>query len=98
MPIKAFFAAVIVAVTVAACTRRGAVVRVDVPDASGLTAESPVRFRGTQIGHVRAILPLRNGSRLELVLDRPDAPVRAADRVAVLPDGIFGASFVDIVP
>ena len=86
-----------VALVTAACTASGTSVQVEVPSANGLSIDSPVRFRGTEIGHIEAIVRTRAGARLEILL-APKAPVRAADRVAVRPEGIFGASFVDIIP
>lgn len=81
----------------AACRGTDMAVNADVPSATGLSIDSPVRFRGTDIGRVQAVTPARTGARLSLLLART-APVRAGDHVAVRPDGIFGATFVDIVP
>lgn len=80
-----------------ACHGTEIAVNADVPSAAGISVDSPVRFRGTDIGRVQGMTPTRGGARLDLLIAR-SAPVRAADRVAVRPDGLFGASFVDIVP
>lgn len=83
---------------VAACSSRSTTVIVDLPVANGIASGTPVRFHGMDIGHVRSITPTRDGVRIQLSIDRQDAPVRTADRVAVQPEGIFGAYVIAIVP
>lgn len=82
----------------ARCSARGPTIVADIPTTSRVDVGTTVRFRGTEIGHVTRVTPIRIGVHLELTLNRSDALVRTDDHVAVRPDGIFGGVFVDIVP
>ena len=82
-----------------ACKRSGnRTVYADVPVAGSLKEGAPVKFRGIDIGLVRKLTLLRSGVRLELLIQRPDAPLQINDRVAVRPTGTFGDEVVEIVP
>ena len=82
-----------------ACTRsRNRTVYAEVPTAGSLKEGSSVKFGGIDIGVVRSVTPLRSGARLELLIQRPDAPLQIDDRVAIHPVGVFGEETVMIVP
>jgi ABC-type transporter Mla subunit MlaD len=82
-----------------ACKRSGnRTVYADVPAAGSLKEGAPVKFRGIDIGLVRKLTLLRSGVRLELLIQRPDAPLQINDRVAVRPTGTFADEVVEIVP
>jgi ABC-type transporter Mla subunit MlaD len=85
-------------VLMAGCSRHGATIAADVPTSAHVVPGTTVRFRGTDVGHVTSVAPIRSGVHVELVLNRVDAPVRADDRIAIRVDGIFGATIVDILP
>ena len=80
------------------CSERGRIIHAELPAAPDVKVGAPVRFHGVDIGEVRALTPERHALRAELLITRADAPVRARDRVAVRPIGIFGDVAVDIVP
>lgn len=83
----------------AACRRSGdRRVYVEVPTAGNLKEGSSVKFGGIDVGHVQRLTLLHSGVRLELLIDRSDAPLQANDLVAVRPVGIFGDETVVIMP
>ena len=82
-----------------ACRQSGnRTVYVEVSTAGNLEEGSPVKFGGIDIGRVRRLTLLRSSVRLELLIQRSDAPLQVNDRVAVRPIGIFGAEAVEIIP
>ena len=40
---------------------------------------------------------MREATRVNVVLDGPNAPLHTADRVALVPDGVLGASALEII-
>lgn len=83
----------------AACRRSGdRTVYVELPTAGHLKEGSPIAFGGIDIGRVQRLTPLDSSVRLELLIQRADAPLQAGDRVAVRPVGIFGDETVVIMP
>ena len=80
-----------------ACGRSQPTISVAFTAVPGLHIGAPLRFRGLAIGHVESIHPMREGAKVNVVLDRADAPLRMADRIAVVPDGILGASALELV-
>jgi ABC-type transporter Mla subunit MlaD len=82
-----------------ACRRSGdRTVYVELPTAGHLKEGAPVVFGGIDIGRVRRLTPLPSSVRLELLIQRADAPLQAGDQVAVRPVGIFGDETVVIMP
>lgn len=83
----------------AGCGRSGnRTVYVDVPTAGHLKEGSPVKFGSIDIGRLRRLTLLHSGVRLELLIERSDAPLQYDDLVAVRPVGVFGYETVVIVP
>ena len=80
-----------------ACARSQPTISVAFAAVPGLQVGAPLRFRGIAIGHVESIDPMREQTKVNVVLDGPDAPLRTADRIALVPDGVFGASSLEIV-
>jgi ABC-type transporter Mla subunit MlaD len=77
---------------------RDRIVVTELPAAPGIKEGSQVIFRGIEIGRVERLTLEHSGVRLALRIGRPDAPLRAGDRVALRPLGIFGEVAVHIVP
>ena len=73
-------------------------VYVELPTAGHLKEGAPVLFGGIDIGRVQRLTLLHSSVRLELLIQRADAPLQAGDRVAVDPIGIFGDETVVIMP
>jgi ABC-type transporter Mla subunit MlaD len=87
----------ILAALLSACARSQPTLTVAFATAPGLQIGAPLRFRGVAIGHVAAIDPQRELTHVVVALDRRDAPLRSADRIALVPDGVFGVSSLEIV-
>lgn len=86
-----------VIVMLSACARSQPSISVAFTAVPGLQVGAPLRFRGVAIGHVRSIDPMRQETKVNVVLDGPAAPLHTADRIALVPDGVFGASALEIV-
>lgn len=100
MPVKFRWLSLLALLTLpAACRRSGdRTVYVELPASGHLKEESSVKFGGIDIGRVQRLTQLHSGVRLELLIQRADAPLQAGDRVAVRPIGIFGEETVVIMP
>jgi len=82
-----------------ACRRGERVVHTMLPSAAPRVAVgSPVLFRGVEIGTVQRLTLDHAGVRLDLRIERRDAPLRTGDRVALRVLGLLGDGVVDIVP
>jgi len=82
-----------------ACSDRGGrVVHALLPAARSLREGVPVRYRGIVVGKLTTMRIVDSGLRLDLDIQRGDAPLRAADQVRISPVGIFGDAEVEIVP
>ena len=66
-------------------------------EAPGLRVGDRVEYRGLAVGSVSALAIPDGRVHLTLTLTRQDVPLRASDRVRVVADGVFGASYVEIV-
>ena len=73
-------------------------IKVDFPQASGLTVGSAVLFRGVQVGRVVAITPKTNG--VETVLEISPADLRMPPDLIIEPGrfGLIGETVVEINP
>jgi ABC-type transporter Mla subunit MlaD len=80
-----------------AATDRGRV-EASLPQAPGLTEGATVQYRGVNVGIVERIRLTDSAVLMTMRLSRTDVPLRATDRVAIRPSGIFGAQAVQIVP
>ena len=100
MRVKVPWLALLILLTLpAACRRSGdRTVYVELPTAGHLNEDSPVTFGGIEIGRVQGLTPLHANVRVQLLIQRADAPLQAGDRVAVRPVGIFGDETVVIMP
>ncbi|HEX7941423.1 MAG TPA: MCE family protein [Gemmatimonadaceae bacterium] len=68
------------------------------PEARDLREGAIVRYRGIDVGRVTSVRIVDTGVRLDLDIQRADAPLRAADNVRVVAMGMFGDREVEIVP
>lgn len=78
--------------------RHDRVVFTDLAAAPGIREGAPVVFRGVEVGTVERLTLAHSAVRLALRIRRPDAPLRAGDRVAVHTVGLFGDRAIEIVP
>ena len=74
------------------------VVHVIAEEAPGLKRGARVQFRGVDVGHVKQVYFTPGGVRIDLLIERDDAPIRAQDTVRIVSVGAFGAQVVDIQP
>jgi ABC-type transporter Mla subunit MlaD len=68
-----------------------------VREAPSLRVGDRVEYRGLAVGSVTSLEIPDGRVHLTLTLTRPEIPLRATDRVRVVADGVFGASYVEIV-
>jgi len=73
-------------------------IKVDFPQASGITVGSAVLFRGVQVGRVVSITPETNG--IEAVLEISPANLRMTPDITIEPGrfGLIGEALVEITP
>jgi ABC-type transporter Mla subunit MlaD len=74
------------------------VVHVIAEQAPGLKSGATVRYRGVEVGEVRQVYFTPGGVRIDLLIERDDAPIRSQDTVRITSVGPFGAQVVDIHP
>jgi ABC-type transporter Mla subunit MlaD len=74
------------------------VVHVIAEQAPGLKKNAPVQFRGVEVGIVKEVYFTPGGVRIDLLIQRPDVPIRAQDTVRITSVGAFGQQVVDITP
>ncbi|MDB4879505.1 MAG: hypothetical protein JWL60_951 [Gemmatimonadetes bacterium] len=92
-------AVIVAAVLVAACAREHeSVVHVIAEQAHGLKRSAPVQYRGVPVGIVKEVYFTPGGVRIDLLIERPDVPIRTQDTVRIMSLGAFGQQVVDIQP
>ena len=74
------------------------VVHVIAEEAPGLKKGVRVQYRGVDVGQVKQVYFTPGGVRIDLLIERDDAPIRAQDTVRIAAAGAFGAQVVDISP
>ncbi len=74
------------------------IVHVIAEQAPGLKKGARVQYRGVDVGLVRQVYFTPGGVRIDLLLERNDAPIRTQDTVRIVSVGAFGAQVVDIQP
>jgi ABC-type transporter Mla subunit MlaD len=74
------------------------VVHVIAEQAPGLRKSAPVQFRGVEVGLVKEVYFTPGGVRIDLLIQRPDVPIRTQDTVRITSVGAFGQQVVDITP
>ena len=74
------------------------VVHVIAEQAPGLKKSAPVQFRGVEVGLVKEVYFTPSGVRIDLLIQRPDVPIRSQDTVRITSVGAFGQQVVDITP
>jgi ABC-type transporter Mla subunit MlaD len=74
------------------------VVHVIAEQAPGLKKSAPVQFRGVEVGMVKEVYFTPGGVRIDLLIQRPDVPIRTQDTVRITSVGAFGQQVVDITP
>jgi ABC-type transporter Mla subunit MlaD len=74
------------------------VVHVIAEQAPGLKKGVRVLYRGVDVGVVRQVYFTSGGVRIDLLIQRRDAPIRTQDTVRITSVGPFGAQVVDIQP
>lgn len=74
------------------------VVHVIAEQAPGLKKNARVLYRGVDVGMVKQVYFTPGGVRIDLLVEREDAPIRAQDTVRIVSVGAFGAQVVDIQP
>jgi len=88
---------ILAAALVAACAReRENVIHVIAEQAHGLKRNAPVHFRGVPVGLVKEVYFTPGGVRIDLLIERPDVPIRMQDTVRITSLGAFGQQIVDI--
>jgi ABC-type transporter Mla subunit MlaD len=78
--------------------QREHVVHVIAEQAPGLKSGARVQYRGVEVGYVKQVYFTPGGVRIDLVIERDDAPIRTQDTVRLVSVGAFGAQVVDIQP
>lgn len=73
-------------------------VHVIAEQAPGLKQDARVQFRGVDVGYVKQVYFTPGGVRIDLVIERKDAPIRSQDTVHITSVGAFGEQVVDIEP
>jgi ABC-type transporter Mla subunit MlaD len=74
------------------------VVHVIAEEAPGLKKGARVQYRGVDVGLVKQVYFTPGGVRVDVLIERDDAPIRAQDTVRFVSVGAFGAQVVDIQP
>jgi len=92
------FPAVILAAafTMACASEPESVIHVIAEQAHGLKRNAPVHYRGVPVGFVKQVYFTPGGVRIDLLVDRPDVPIRTQDTVRITSLGVFGQQIVDI--
>jgi ABC-type transporter Mla subunit MlaD len=57
-----------------------------------------VQYRGVDVGLVKQVYFTPGGVRIDLLIERDDAPIRTRDTVRIVSVGAFGSQVVDIQP
>jgi ABC-type transporter Mla subunit MlaD len=73
-------------------------VHVIAEQAPGLKKGARVQFRGVDVGYVKQVYFTPGGVRIDLLIERTDAPIRTRDSASIVSVGAFGAQVVDIQP
>ncbi len=73
-------------------------VHVIAEQAPGLKKNARVQFRGVDVGYVKQVYFTPGGVRIDLQIERSDAPIRTRDTVRITSVGAFGEQVVDIRP
>jgi len=71
---------------------------VEFPDVNGITAGSPVTYRGFNIGRVKEINPGSNGIDVTLEISAPDLSIPRNVEITTNRYGLIGETSVDIIP
>lgn len=87
-----------VALTAACAGEHESVVHVIAEQAHGLKRSAPVLYRGVTVGLVKQVYFTPGGVRIDLLIERPDVPIRTQDTVRIKSVGAFGQQVVDIQP
>ena len=74
------------------------IVHVIAEQAPGLKKSARVQFRGVDVGLVKEVYFTPSGVRIDVLLQRPDVPIRAQDTVRIASAGVFGEQVIDIRP
>jgi ABC-type transporter Mla subunit MlaD len=74
------------------------VVHVIAEEAPGLKKGARVQYRGVDVGQVQQVYFTPGGVRVDLLIERADAPIRAQDTVRFAEVGAFGGQVVEIQP
>lgn len=83
----------------AGCSRpRDILVHALVKAAPGLKPGARVQYRGIDVGSVKTVGFTDAGVRIDLLIERRDAPLRRLDQVRVTSLGTFAEQVVEIVP
>jgi ABC-type transporter Mla subunit MlaD len=86
------------ALVLSCAQKRENLVHVIAEQAPGLKKGARVQFRGVDVGLVKQVYFTPGGVRIDLLIERDDAPIRAQDTVRVVSVGAFGTQVVDIRP
>jgi ABC-type transporter Mla subunit MlaD len=78
--------------------KRENLVHVIAEQAPGLKSGARVLYRGVDVGLVKQVYFTPGGVRIDLLIERDDAPIRAQDTVRIVSVGAFGSQVVDIQP
>lgn len=74
------------------------IVHVIAEQAFGLKKSARVQYRGVEVGFVKQVYFTPGGVRIDLLIDRPDVPLRTQDTVRIVSLGAFGEQAVEIAP
>jgi ABC-type transporter Mla subunit MlaD len=86
------------ALVVGCAEKRENIVHVIAEQAPGLKKGQRVLYRGVDVGVVKQVYFTPGGVRIDLLVERDDAPIRTQDTVRILTVGAFGTQVVDIQP
>lgn len=74
------------------------IVHVIAEQAPGLKRDARVQFRGVDVGYVKEVYFTPGGVRIDVLIERPDVPIRTQDSVHITSAGPFGEQVVSIQP
>ena len=93
-----FLAALSAGASSACAPKHENMVHVIAEQAPGLKRDARVQFRGVDVGYVKEVYFTPGGVRIDVLIERPDVPIRTQDSVHITSAGPFGEQVVSIQP
>jgi ABC-type transporter Mla subunit MlaD len=98
-PVILLFSTLAASALVPSCANKHEnIVHVIAEQAPGMKSGVRVLYRGVDVGVVKQVYFTSGGVRMDLLIQRADAPIRTQDTVRIMSVGPFGAQVVDIQP